>query len=251
MTLPCTLKITMPEITRHTLDYGNTRISFDLSRLPRKAMAIHVHPDSSVSVDAPQDASPEEILLHVRKRAAWILRQQRAFQRYSLDFPPRLYVSGETHRFLGRQYRLKVIGNPEERESVALDREFLTVLTHHKEQPARVRKQVETWYRRQALEVFAERVEHWYPHFERLGAVRPAIAARQMRTRWGSCTARGRITFNTKLVMAPRMLIDYVVVHELCHLQEHNHGAQFQHLLTRIMPDWKELKEKLDHYEFG
>lgn len=72
-----------------------------------------------------------------------------------------------------------------------------------------------------------------------------------MRSRWGSCTPQGHITFNTKLVMVPKALIDYVVVHDLFHLMELNHGCEFQQLLARVMPDWKERKEQLDRYDFG
>lgn len=241
----------MTENTHHTLAYGTTIIAYELSFTPRKALAIHVHPDGHVSVEAPIDSDMSEIEQRIHKRAAWIVRQQRNFRRYSVDFPPRQYISGETHRFLGRQYRLKILINPNQLESVILDREYLTVSTREKDNAAHTRQLVEAWYRQQALEVFAERVEAWFPHFERLGATRPAVTARQMRSRWGSCTAQGKITFNTKLVMVPKQLIDYVAVHELCHLQEHNHGTQFQQLLTRIMPDWRERKEKLDIYDFG
>ena len=241
----------MTETTRHTLNYGTTVITYELNFTPRKSLAIHVHPDGHVSVEAPLDSDLAEIEQRIHKRAAWIIRQQRNFQRYSADFPPRQYVSGETHRFLGRQYRLKVNANPALPESVILDREYLTVTTRQKDNPAHTRQLVESWYRNQALTLFTERVAEWFPHFERQDAPRPAVTARQMRSRWNSCTAQGKITLNTKLIMVPKQLIDYVVVHEMCHLQEHHHGSQFQQLLSRIMPDWKERKEKLDQYDFG
>jgi predicted metal-dependent hydrolase len=89
------------------------------------------------------------------------------------------------------------------------------------------------------------------PHFERLGHSLPKVVVRQMRSRWGSCTARGKITLNLKLVMVPRQLIDYVIVHELCHLAEHNHSKGFYTLLSRVMPDWEERREKLERFDFG
>jgi predicted metal-dependent hydrolase len=85
----------------------------------------------------------------------------------------------------------------------------------------------------------------------RFDVQQPALQVRQMRTRWGSCTARGKILLNLKLVMLPRQLIDYVVVHELCHLVEHNHGKAFYDLLSRVMPGWQERREKLEGYDFG
>ena len=210
-----------------------------------------MHPDTRVTVEAPLDSDLAEIEKRVRKRAAWIIRQQRNFRRYSPSFPPRQYVSGETHRYLGQQYRLKVLQSEDGKENVRLDREFLTVLTHKKGDSRHTKDLLEAWYRQQALALFAERLATWFPHFERMGAQQPQITTRHMRSRWGSCTAAGNITFNTKLILVNKHLIDYVVVHEMCHLVEHHHGRQFQQLLTRIMPDWKERKERLDSFDFG
>ncbi len=116
---------------------------------------------------------------------------------------------------------------------------------------ARAKKLVENWYRQCAKEVFDERVAVWYPHFERFGFDPPVVVVRQMRSRWGSCTAQGKITLNLKLIMVPKQLIDYVIVHELCHRVEQNHSKRFYGLLGRVMPDWKERKEKLKRFDFG
>jgi predicted metal-dependent hydrolase len=236
-------------MTHHTLEYGSTLIAYQLEYSVRSTLAIHVHPDLSVTVDAPLESDFAEIEKRLHKKAAWILRQQRDFRRYSLDFPPRQYVSGETHRYLGQQYRLKVVqGQP---ESLHQEREQFLVTVRDKNDPARARKLVQGWYRQRALEVFGERVAVWFPHFERFSAAQPLVQVRQMRSRWGSCTAQGHVTFNLKLVMVPRQLIDYVIVHELCHLVEHNHSRAFYDLVSRIMPDWEERREKLEEFDFG
>ena len=233
------------------LNYGNTQIPYRLVFSARSTLAIHVHPDLSVLVEAPDGSQPAEIEKRLRKRAAWILRQQRDFQRYSLGFPPRQYVSGESYRYLGQQYRLKVIQNETEPESVHIDRDVLVVSVQDKQHKQRIANQVTGWYRRQAQFIFSERVALWLPHFARLNVSSPPILVREMRARWGSCTPRGAINLNLKLVMTPKTLIDYVIVHELCHLVEPNHGKSFFDLLARIMPNWEEQKEKLDRFEFG
>lgn len=238
----------VPDMQR-TLNFGNTEIRYSVTFAERVTLAIHVHPDLSVEVVAPVGSEIGEIEERVRKRAGWIVRQQNNFRKYSLDFPPRQYVSGETHRYLGQQYRLKVHLDPHELEGVVLDREQLHVTV--KKDKGKAKRLVEGWYRERAYEVFQERVEQWYPHFERFGIEMPLLAVRQMRARWGSCTAQGKITLNLKLVMVPKVLIDYVVVHELCHRVEHNHRKGFYQLLGRIMPDWRERKERLERYEFG
>jgi hypothetical protein len=234
---------------QHILKFGNTSIPYSLTYSERTTLAIHVYPDLRVSVDAPQDSNPTEIEKRLKKRAGWIVRQQNKFRKYSLDFPPRQYISGETHRYLGQQFRLKVHVNPSESEGVLLDRELLHVTV--RKNKAKAKKMVENWYRERAHEVFQERLEQWFPHFERFEFPMPELAVRQMRSRWGSCSPLGKITLNLKLVMVPKQLIDYVIVHELCHRVEHNHRMGFYQLLGRIMPDWGERKDRLERYDFG
>jgi len=234
---------------QRTYQFGNTSIQYSLIFSERSTLAIHVRPDLSVLVDAPIGSDLVEIEKRIHKRAAWIIRQQNNFRKYSLGFPPRQYISGETQRYLGRQYRLKVHLDPTQSESVILDREILHVSV--KKNKAKAKDLVETWYREWAYEVFQERLELWYPHFERNGFPMPELSVRLMRSRWGSCTAKGKITLNLKLIMVPKSLIDYVIVHELCHRVEHNHKKGFYQLLGRVLPDWKERKEQLERYDFG
>lgn len=105
------------------MQYGDTNIHYELSYTDRQTLAIHVHPDLSVTVEAPLESEFPEIEKRLHKKAAWILRQQRNFRRYSFEIPPRQYVSGETHRYLGQQYRLKVLQSEDGKESVYMDRE--------------------------------------------------------------------------------------------------------------------------------
>jgi predicted metal-dependent hydrolase len=240
----------MSQPERRSLEYGNTSIEYLLTYSERKTLAIHVHPDTHVSVEAPFGSELIEIEKRLHKRAAWILRQQRNFRRYSIDFPPRQYVSGETHRYLGQQYRLKVIQSQDGRESVHMDREQITVYTRDNDDRSRTQKLLTKWFHQRAQEVFNERVKAWSPRFERYGIKQPKVFVRQMRSQWGSCTATGKMTLNLKLIMVPKQFIDYVIVHELCHLIEHNHSANFYALMSRIMPDWKEKREQLNLFEY-
>jgi predicted metal-dependent hydrolase len=233
--------------TLRVFAYGNTNISYRLTYTERETLAIHVHPDTRVTVEAPHGSDLAEIEKRLHKKAAWIVRQQRDFRRYSPDFPPRLYVSGETHRYLGRQYRLKVIQAEAGKESVLMDREQILVTVRDK---THVKQRLDDWYHRRAHELFAECVAAWFPHFERFGIVQPQVAVRAMRSRWGSCTAHGKLTFNLKLIQAPRQLVDYIIVHEMCHLVEHNHSGEFYALLSRVMPDWEVRREQLNTMEF-
>jgi predicted metal-dependent hydrolase len=230
-----------------TVKYGTITIQYDLHFAARKTMGIDVHPDLSITVTAPQGSRPEEIAARVKKRGAWILRQQREFALYLPLTPPRQYVSGETHLYLGKQYRLKVIAEPD--EQVKLTRGWLFVHTSDPQRRERVEALLTEWYRRHAQRIFVERLDACFPRIAKYGLERPQLEIRQMEKRWGSCTAEGKILLNLKLIQAPKELIDYVVMHELCHLKEHHHGASFYALLDRAMPDWRERRRRLNEID--
>ena len=236
-------------MTQHHVQYGSTRIEFDLSYANRKTLAISVHPDLRVTVEAPDESALDTIEQKVRKRAPWILRQQRDFERYLPHLPPRQYVSGETHRYLGRQYRLKVERNNVEVVKLARGRLFINIIDPHDK--AHVKELLDEWYRRQAKRVFRERLDACYPRVQHLGIEYPELALRVMKSRWGSCTPSGRIILNVKLIQVPKDFIDYVVIHELCHLKEHNHSRKYYDLMDRAMPDWKQRRDQLNSFEFG
>jgi predicted metal-dependent hydrolase len=212
----------------------------------RKDLAIHVHPDRRVTVDAPEGTTTDEVAIRVNKRSDWIAKQRRYFEKFQ-PLPPGLkYVSGETHRYLGRQYRLKVVTIDRPPERVKLVGRFLWVHVRPGGHNRCVQELLEGWYRERARDVFARRLRVCLDSSKSLEASAPIIQVRKMVRRWGSCTPSGRILLNLALVKAPVTCIDYVVMHELCHLKEPNHGPRFFRLLTRFMPDWEGRKERLE-----
>jgi predicted metal-dependent hydrolase len=233
----------------HCLEYGSSTICYELTYVPRKTLAISVHPDLRVTVKAPEGSSLSDIEDKVRQRADWILKQQRELEIYLPHLPPRQYVSGETHRYLGRQYRLKVIESG--KESVKLTRGFITVSVPDRADTGRVRRVLEDWYRGQAQQVFQERLAACFPRLERFGARYPGLEVRVMKSRWGSTSPAGVMRLNVKLVKVPKTYIDYVICHELCHLLEPNHSPRYYELLDRVLPDWRERRDKLNTFEFG
>ena len=203
-----------------------------------------MQPDLGVVVTAPRKATVENVLARVRKRAVWIKRQQRYFSDFLPQTPPRRYVSGETHRYLGRQYRLKVVEAAT--TEVKMRGRFIWVHTPRKTDTAGVRVLVEGWYLAHAKErltrSFAESVARMGTRL----ASAPRMQVRRMSKRWGSWTRRGGIWLNPELVTAPASCIDYVVTHELCHAVHGNHGKEFWQLLRRVMPDWETRKARLE-----
>jgi len=117
--------------------------------------------------------------------------------------------------------------------------------------PTNARKLVENWYREQANQIFQESLSDCYTKLAREKIPYPKISIRRMQSSWGSCSAKGLITLNIKLIQVTKEYIDYVVTHELCHLKHLHHEAEFYKLLSRIMPEWKRKKDKLDRFDFG
>ncbi|NBR86213.1 MAG: M48 family peptidase [Proteobacteria bacterium] len=228
----------------HRVAFGKELIEFQLRRSDRKTLAITVASDASVTVTAPRRAALNAVVAKVRRRAVWIRRQQGYFQKFLPILPPRRYVSGETHRFLGRQYRLKVVESSE--EEVKLKGRFLHVETRRKRDTARVRALVEGWFIKRASVAFERSLSSCLKQFNGHVATAPRLRLRRMRKRWGSCTQDGVIYLNPELVKTAGTCIDYVVTHELCHLVYPHHGREFYQLLQRIMPDWERRKTRLE-----
>jgi len=194
---------------------------------------------------APHDAPLEAIAAKVRKRAAWVLRQQRYFSQFQPRRPLRRYVAGETHLYLGRQYRLKVEQHIQ--AGVTLSCGFIHVWSHAPSKPEVTQELVDAWYRKRAHVKFRERLEESLKRFADPVSARPeGLIVRRLNQRWGSMSPGRRLLLNHRLIEAPVDAIDYVITHELCHIEEAHHGPAFFALLDRVMPDWEKRKERLE-----
>lgn len=212
------------------LTVAGERIAWRIRRSTRRRrLALQVAGDGSVLVAAPAGCPRAMIEAFIRRQAAWIVRQRgeltavRGRPRVVLTDGVRLPWLGEwlTLRLCAGEHRV------ERRDDVlrapALGAE-------------RLRTAIERWYRRRARTVAAHRLVHYAPQVGRWPA---ELHIRGQRTRWGSCSARGVVSINWRLMQAPLAYLDYVVVHELCHLLEPNHSARFWAAVERVLPDYR------------
>ncbi|TXE13465.1 M48 family metallopeptidase [Algoriphagus aquimarinus] len=233
----------MSEITTiESLVFGSREINYELSYQERKSLGIRVYPDCRVKVIAPLNTSEENLTAKLREKAPWIIKQQLEFLSYHPLTPPRKYINGETHLYLGRQYKLRIEQAPT--NEVKLFRGRLLV---NKKAKSSTKNLLSGWYREKAMEHFEESLKKIVPLFSRHNIHQPELQIRQMPTRWGSCTPKGKVILNPELIKAPKGSIEYVIIHELCHLIHHNHTRAFYTLQETIMPDWKKWKERLEH----
>lgn len=232
---------------QHRLIYGDELIPYSICRIPGRIqkIAIHVNPDGSVQVDAPQDADMNDIYTALSKRARWVYNHVARIKQQNRYVLPRQYISGESHFYLGKQYPLKVFKVSSKLPGVKLLRGQLQIRTYVRE-PDVIRPLLWQWYRDKALNTFNKRLSEITDSINGVKKERPEIRLLEMKKQWGSCSPKGTILLNPHLVKAHRECVDYVILHELCHLQEHNHSPRFYRLLDKYMPEWRSVKGKLD-----
>lgn len=232
---------------QHRVAYGDEQIAFTLRRQTTRVVprvAIHVEPDGRVQVDAPPSTPLADVLAAVRKRSRWISQHVAAAKARMVHVLPREYVSGESIHYLGKRYRLKVVVEPASAAEAKLRGAFVVVKVPRHD-VNQIRACIDAWYRERAREVFATRLKvvsdplRWVRQL-------PTFRLQFMTRQWGSCSPSGRLTLNPWLVAAPREAIDYVLLHELCHLKHHDHSRAFYQALARHRPDWEKIKARLD-----
>jgi len=236
-------------IPLHIIKFGSRQIQCRLHRADRKRLRVVVAPELIVDVFAPKTANDEQIHLALQKKAPWIAKTLDKMETYHPLPAPKRYVSGETLVYLGRQYRLKVV--KESKQPAKLRGRFLWVWVEKKTDAQSVKKSVDAWYRKRAHEILNRYIEKCYSIASRHGVLKPQVIIRVMRRRWGSCSNNGRITLNTNLAQVPVHCIEYVIMHELCHLKHNNHSRAFYSLLTRCQPDWRKRKKTLDRFRLS
>lgn len=228
----------------HQLKFGSRLIDFTLHYQERKSLRIIVNPEGTVEVLAPIAAKEVDVIKRVRQKAPWILKQIDYFNSYKPTTPPRRFINGETHLYLGRQYRLKIV--PDEKSIIKAYRGQLWMHTVNNK-PEALKEQLNKWYKERAKEVFNELLKEALPKFKQYRIAMPTLTIRLMSKRWGSCTPKGKIILNTELIKAPKGSIEYVIIHELCHLVHLNHTRAFQNLQNKMMPNWEKWKNRLEY----
>lgn len=207
-------------------------------------MEIAVHPDSAVIVKAPAQSDISLIEKKIIKRARWILRQLNYFKQFNPRTPDRCYVNGETHMYLGKQYRLKLAEGSE--NSVKLSRGLFHITCRNVPTPETAKNLLNQWCSEKAQLKFTESMDCCWQKLNSHGMGKPRLSIKRMQKRWGSLSDIGTVTLNTDLIRAPKEYIDFVVTHELCHLKYHAHSPEFYKLLDSVIPGWEKIKHKLE-----
>ncbi|MDA9238769.1 M48 family metallopeptidase [Planktomarina sp.] len=203
-----------------------------------KTASIEIE-DDTVKVIVPQNLSEQRIEELVKNRTVWI-RQKLKIQTETSRPNPKEYVNGESFAYLGRNYRLKCLlgGN----EEVKLKNGYLTVPIKDMASEGAVRAALEQWYKTRALDKLKEKTKRYASI---MGVSPQSVGIKEYKSRWGSCSSSGDVSYNWRIIISPHHIVDYIVVHELCHLLEHNHGPKYWKHVERVIPNFKDCREWL------
>lgn len=226
------------------IHFGKHTIDFELKYSTRKSLGIKVNPDTTVLVTAPHDLSIDKINEVVHKKAMWILNQKSYFFEMNTIDNEIIIKSGYSIYYLGRRYKLVIEKGL--KNNVEYKGNLFLITVKNKEKAKEVFNE---WFKHRSIDKILEIAKPLINKFKAIhNDVPNEISFQEMPTRWGSCTVNNKLILNPRLIHTPKRCIEYVIMHELCHLIHKHHNKYFFDLLTLMMPDWEKRKEKLDNF---
>ena len=209
-------------------------------RSRRKTIALVIQPNGELLIRAPKRATKRQINAMLTQHADWIAKKQAQMREAKEKFAPHQFIEGEGFLYLGKSYPLHITGA--KKTTLRLWGKNFQIA---KSAQAHAEQLFTAWYKKEARKIFIERVEFYAKKYDFDYAKLKLSSAR---TRWGSCSSNGNINLTWRLVMAPLEIVDYVVVHELSHLREHNHSKAFWAQVEAILPDYKSRRKWLKEH---
>ena len=234
---------------KYCFQHENQDIFISIRYSNRKTIGICVKKNKKVVVTAPFGTDFACIKSVIHRKSRWIAKKITEIRRYRSMEPIKEYKSGQALKILGRDYTIKIIQIPDfEEEQIIQELKFIKVYVHDRNQTERINLLVEDWYRNLALLYLSKKFEECYKIVKKYNIKKPLYYLRNMKNRWGSCTSKGTIFLNPVIFQLPSHCIEYIILHELCHLKHHNHSTKFYHFLDTVLPEWKERAQALDSF---
>jgi len=225
------------------IEINGVQREYLIERKNTKTLKYKVYPDLTIKVIVPESITIEEIQSRILKRKSWI-RNSLEFYLQNKNNVVNELLSGSTIKYLGKQFRLKIVDTPD--ESIKLIGKYLVVNVKNKDNK-RIEALIDEWYREHAVIYFNKIITKCLKKVGKYDINQPTMFIRKMKSRWGSCIqSKNKIIINSNLIKESTMCIEYVIMHELCHLKFPSHNTQFYTFLSIVMPDWRLRKGKLE-----
>lgn len=232
---------------RHSVEYGSKLIEFTLVRKNVKKINLIISPSLEVKVSASPEVPLDYIKKFILKKGRFILKNIKIYMKSNMvEKTPKKYISGESFRYLGKQYRLKVVKHKE--NHVRYIRGYIYLFVNDLNDINLKEKLIRDWYL-ERLEIISDLLlQKIYKLIKKYGVKKPSLSYRKMRSRWGSCyNDENKIALNLDLIESPKFCIEYVILHELVHFKYSNHNKPFYDLMSSLMIDWEFRKNILDY----
>lgn len=212
----------------------------------RKTISICVYPDASVKIYVPSGTTQSRINEVIKLKERWIINKVEKFKNSkAFSIQKKEYISGENFYYLGKQYKLSIVDGRMTKLEIDED----TILLYRTSKSANIKNILTRWFLYQAQEVFEKRLRVNFEIFSKhYKYPLPTLKLRKMKARWGSMSNQGKMTLNAYLIHTPLECIDYVIMHELCHLKHKNHSDRFYNLQSEFMPQYKDLRMVLKDF---
>ncbi len=231
---------------KKTFHFGTKSYDYVLVLTNRKTISLVVEPNLKIFLKAPKEISEEKINNFLMRKWKWLKNNLEYFSKFQKKRKLKEYVSGESFMYLGKQYMLDIILG--DSDSVTLQKNKIMLQTSNRITNFRyTRKVLNSWYEKQTNEVFNLRYKEVLLKFDY--EFIPELVIRKMNKRWGSYLLNKKVILNPELIKYSIDCIDYVITHELCHMEVPNHSKRFYELLNKKYPRWNIVKDKLDNYQ--
>jgi len=226
-------------------DSGELKYRILFSR--RRTISISISPDKGVVVKAPYLTPAGTIKRFVNQKSEWIKRTLNGFNSLKRIDNEKGYFDGDPILLFGRDHRLKLYQS--DRYSVRIGPgDTIEAGYAMDSNPLIIRAKLEGWFKYIAQDKISMKFREILGRYSNYGFMPTDLVVRTMKKRWGSCSSRGKIAISYDLVRLDEVYTEYVILHELCHLKHHNHGAYFYRLLSEVYPEWKIVREELKKY---
>lgn len=220
-----------------TFIHKNKEISFNIIYRKRKTMSLEIKPDGTINVLSPNGVDKNFIIDRVKDKGDWIIKKLEELEDKSISKISRNYENGEVFMYFGKEYPLSInIDKSLDRVKVFIKNEKLLVNTNTDNKEL-IQQSLKLWYEDETLDVVKKRIDYYKKYFKDNVT---AIKIKDQKTRWASCTYKNEILFNLRCSMAPIEIIDYIVVHEMCHMEHRNHSKDFYNAVGKVLPDYKQ-----------